>query len=71
MTETPTLPPRVPNPCPGCHRSIYSKGHRVTTAPDGESTTIYCPERQAIFHQHLLLPAEQAVRPQDLQISLL
>lgn len=70
MRDTPTLPPRVANPCPGCHKSIRSFGHRVTTIDD-YTINIRCPHRQTTFTQSLLLPVSQALRPGDQQISLL
>jgi len=69
MNDTPTLPPRVPNPCPGCHRSIRSFGHRVTTVDD-YNIEIRCPYRQKTFTQALLLPVSEALRPQDQQMGM-
>lgn len=69
MTETPTLPRRVSDPCPGCHRSIRSFGHRVTTVDD-HNIRIWCPHRRVLFSQALLLPVSEALRPQDQQMGM-
>lgn len=69
MTDTLSLPRRVPNPCPGCHKSIRAFGHRVTTVDDYH-IKIWCPHRRVIFTQALLLPVSEALRPHDQQMGM-
>lgn len=69
MKDMPILPRRVPDPCPGCHKSIRSLGHRVTTVDD-YNIKIWCPHRRVIFAQSLLLPVSQALRPHDQQMGM-